>query len=472
MATAFATRIFTKLHALWVAENLPLTERLRVQRVLILGCSMLLLLCVVWSIFFAVHSQWLAMSATLLLLGCAGGSFLLIARVHPGWLEAMLFVAVMLLISGMSLVLDAPTAQSARTLHLFLLPLAVAAFMTFREARGWLSVTLAAFCLGLFLVLSASPWQPFPALNLPEALRGIAKWMNSGASLALMLLLLHVLNSDAKQYSDMDRQLKTALEAQQFVLYYQPQLDQQQRVTGAEVLVRWQHPQRGLLPPGVFIDHAERNGLMVPLGQWILEQACAQLRKWKEDPVLAQLELAVNVSQTQFRQESFAADVLAAVNRHYIDPQRLELELTETLMVLNMEELQHKMKLLVDSGLRFSLDDFGTGFSSLSLLRQLPLHTLKIDRSFVMDLPHDSSSTTIVKTLLGLAQNMDLIVVAEGIEVPEQHAFLQAHGCPRYQGYLYSKPLPLQDFVAFVQRHNSAEPAARNASQSVESTVA
>lgn len=210
----------------------------------------------------------------------------------------------------------------------------------------------------------------------------------------------------------------------------------------------------GLLMPSVFIHHAERNGLMAPLGQWVLEQACLQLKKWQKDPVMAQLELAVNVSQTQFRQDSFTADVLRAVQQHGIEPRRLELELTETLMALNMDDLQYKMQLLERSGLRFSLDDFGTGFSSLHWLRQLPLHTLKIDRSFVSDLPHGNNSAAIVKTLLGLAQSMELKVVAEGIEQDAQQAFLMEHGCPRFQGYLYSKPLPLQEFVSFVRKHN------------------
>ena len=289
---------------------------------------------------------------------------------------------------------------------------------------------------------------------LPDSLRVFGKWMNGGAAMLLFILLLHVLHSDAKLHADVDHELQQALRKHEFVLYFQLQLDQRMHVTGAEVLLRWQHPQHGLLMPSVFIHHAERNGLMAPLGQWVLEQACLQLKKWQKDPVMAQLELAVNVSQTQFRQDSFTADVLRAVQQHGIEPRRLELELTETLMALNMDDLQHKMQLLERSGLRFSLDDFGTGFSSLHWLRQLPLHTLKIDRSFVSDLPHGNNSAAIVKTLLGLAQSMALNVVAEGIEQDAQQAFLMEHGCPRFQGYLYSKPLPLQEFVSFVRKHN------------------
>ena len=441
--------------ALWRAENLPSIERRRAQRVLVLGPTMLTVQCFAWSLFFAWQGDRWAMLSTMVLLVFALGSFTQISKHKPGFVEVMMFVAVTLLITGMTVAFDAPTSQSPTTLHLFLLPLAVAAFMAFSEARTWVSVVLSGFCLTCFLGLAVSQWTPIAGVSVSDEVRVIAKWLNSIASLGLLLALLYVLNTDAKEHAGMDKELQIALEEKQFVLYYQPQLNQRNQVIGAEVLIRWQHPERGLLAPGAFIDHAERNGLMVPLGHWVIEQACKKLKRWQSDPLFSSLELAVNVSQAQFRQEDFAQNVLQVVQEYGIEPQRLELELTETLMVLNMEDLQHKMKALVERGIRFSLDDFGTGFSSLSLLRQLPLHTLKIDRSFITDLPHDEGSTTIVKTLLGLARSMGLTVVAEGIETPQQHKFLLDHACPVFQGYLFSKPLPLAEFIAFVREHNT-----------------
>lgn len=454
MHSSMLAKTLETLRMYWRAEHLATVEQRRAQRALMLGACALTLQCLAWSIFFALNGMWLVMLAIVLLQAFATVSFGLQARHRAGGLGALMFVAMVGVISLMALIFDAPTEQASRSIHLFLLPLAVAAYMAFRESRAGFSVGLAVLSLSFFLMLEILPWAPFPELVLPDSLRVFGKWMNGGAAMLLFILLLHVLHSDAKLHADVDHELQQALRKHEFVLYFQPQLDQRMHVTGAEVLLRWQHPQHGLLMPSVFIHHAERNGLMAPLGQWVLEQACLQLKKWQKDPVMAQLELAVNVSQTQFRQDSFTADVLRAVQQHGIEPRRLELELTETLMALNMDDLQHKMQLLERSGLRFSLDDFGTGFSSLHWLRQLPLHTLKIDRSFVSDLPHGNNSAAIVKTLLGLAQSMALNVVAEGIEQDAQQAFLMEHGCPRFQGYLYSKPLPLQEFVSFVRKHN------------------
>ncbi|WP_244152908.1 putative bifunctional diguanylate cyclase/phosphodiesterase [Pseudomonas peli] len=238
------------------------------------------------------------------------------------------------------------------------------------------------------------------------------------------------------------------------MLHYQPQLDSTGKVIGAEVLIRWQHPVRGLLGPGEFIDHAEKTGMIIPIGQWVLEQAVRQLRCWKDDPRYADIGLAVNISQKQFRQSNFVADILRLIDEHAIDARRLDLELTETLIVQDIDDLLRKMNALVERGVRFSLDDFGTGFSSLSHLKRLPLNTLKIDRSFVCDLLTDTSSQTIVRTVIALAQSMGMNVIAEGVETDAQQQVLLSNGCMQFQGYLFSKPLPLQAFTAFVERQN------------------
>jgi EAL domain-containing protein (putative c-di-GMP-specific phosphodiesterase class I) len=225
-------------------------------------------------------------------------------------------------------------------------------------------------------------------------------------------------------------------------------------VVGAEVLIRWQHPQRGLLAPGEFIDHAENTGLIIPIGLWVLEQTAARLRQWKDDPLFGDLGLAVNISQKQFSQSSFVAEILGLIEHHGIDARRLELELTETLIVHDMEDLTRKMTALVEHGVRFSLDDFGTGFSSLSHLKRLPLSKLKIDRSFICDVLTDANSETIVRTVIALGQSMGMTVIAEGVETEAQHRFLADNGCTQFQGYLLGRPMPLADFSTFVQRHN------------------
>jgi diguanylate cyclase (GGDEF)-like protein/PAS domain S-box-containing protein len=245
--------------------------------------------------------------------------------------------------------------------------------------------------------------------------------------------------------------LRLAIDAKQFVLRYQAQVVDDGRVTGAEVLVRWQHPQRGIVPPAEFIPLAEETGLILPLGQWVLETACAQLAAWGERPDMMHLSLAVNVSAHQFRQRDFVQQVLAAVTNAGANPHRLKLELTESLLVHDVEEIIEKMYVLKSKGIGFSLDDFGTGYSSLTYLKRLPLDQLKIDSSFVRDVLSDPNDAAIARTVVALAQSLGLSVIAEGVETKGQRDFLANSGCHAYQGYFFSKPVPVEDFEQLVQ---------------------
>ncbi len=233
------------------------------------------------------------------------------------------------------------------------------------------------------------------------------------------------------------------------MLHYQAQVVGNGRVTGAEVLVRWQHPQRGLVSPGEFIPLAEDTGLILPLGHWVLETACAQLARWATRAATAHLTLAVNVSAKQFRQAEFVNQVLAVLTKTGANPKRLKLELTESLLVHNVEDIVEKMFALKAKGVGFSLDDFGTGYSSLSYLKRLPLDQLKIDQSFVRDLLIDPNDMAIAKTIIALARSLELGVIAEGVETAEQRDFLASSGCHAYQGYLFSWPLPLEGFERY-----------------------
>jgi diguanylate cyclase (GGDEF)-like protein/PAS domain S-box-containing protein len=246
--------------------------------------------------------------------------------------------------------------------------------------------------------------------------------------------------------------LREAMRLQQFMLYYQPQVIGDGRITGAEALLRWQHPQRGLVSPADFIPLAEESGLILPLGHWVLETACTQLALWAGWPEMAHLTVAVNVSTRQFRHPDFVDQVLAVLGKTGANPHRLKLELTESLLVENVQEVIAKMVALKSRGVGFSLDDFGTGYSSLSYLKRLPLDQLKIDQSFVSDVLTDPNDAAIAKTIIALAQSLGLGVIAEGVETEGQRNFLADHGCDAYQGYLFSRPLPLEAFQAFVRR--------------------
>ena len=248
--------------------------------------------------------------------------------------------------------------------------------------------------------------------------------------------------------AELETAIRQGLEHGQFVLYYQAQIDDAGCVSGAEVLLRWQHPLRGLVSPVEFIPVAEETGLILPLGRWVLETACAQLVAWSSRPATADLNLAVNVSARQFRQPDFVTQVVELLDRTGANPRKLKLELTESMLVDNMEEIIAKMSVLRALGVVIALDDFGIGYSSLSYLKRLPLDQLKIDRSFVRDVLTEPTNAAIVLTIVALAQSLGLSVIAEGVETEPQREFLASHGCGAYQGYLHSRPLPLEQFEA------------------------
>ena len=252
--------------------------------------------------------------------------------------------------------------------------------------------------------------------------------------------------------TSLEADLHQGLQEKQFLLYYQPQMNDEGHITGAEALVRWLHPLSGLMLPVEFIRVAEETGLIVPLGLWVLETACAQLANWAVRRETAHLTLAVNVSVRQFQQADFVEQVSAVLDRSGVDPRKLKLELTESLLVANVDDTVAKMTALKAKGVSFSLDDFGTGYSSLSYLKQLPLDQLKIDQGFIRDILIDSNDAAIAKMVVALAESMGLTVIAEGVEDEAQKDFLNHHGCHAYQGYLFSCPLSLEAFEEFLKR--------------------
>ncbi len=250
----------------------------------------------------------------------------------------------------------------------------------------------------------------------------------------------------------MEVELHRGIQEHQFLLYYQPQVDKEGRVTGAEVLVRWQHPVRGLVSPAEFIPLAEETGLILPLGRWVLETACRQLAVWSGQPATAKLSLAVNVSARQFHQNDYVEQVLSVLDSTGVDAGKLKLELTESVLLDDVGAVIGNMNNLRKRGVNFSLDDFGTGYSSLAYLKRLPLSQLKIDQSFVLDLLKDANDAAIACTIIALAKSLGLTVIAEGVETEAQRDFLSSNGCHAFQGYLYSRPLSIEAFEAFISK--------------------
>jgi predicted signal transduction protein with EAL and GGDEF domain len=250
----------------------------------------------------------------------------------------------------------------------------------------------------------------------------------------------------------LESQLKLALAENQFQLYYQIQVDYLGHPLGAEALIRWIHPERGMVSPIHFIPLAEETELILPIGEWVLDTACAQLKAWQQDKLTCDLTISINVSAKQFGQSNFVEQVQTTLKRYGIKSKFLKLELTESLLLENIEGTIISMIALESIGVEFSLDDFGTGYSSLQYLKMLPMNQLKIDQSFVRDIVTDSSDRSIVSTIIAMAQSLGFEVIAEGVETEDQQKILLNKGCKRFQGYFFGKPVPIHEFEAALKK--------------------
>lgn len=261
------------------------------------------------------------------------------------------------------------------------------------------------------------------------------------------------MNNRMRERLHMEQSLREALARRELSLWYQPKLDVTSgQVQSAEALIRWHHPHNGMISPGDFIPIAEETGLILPIGAWVIEEATRQIGQWR-DLEQRDIRVAINISAYQFSHGGLAEQVTQALDSLCLKPELLTIEVTETAIMTNVDSAVRQLQSLRDIGVLVALDDFGTGYSSLTYLKHFPIDILKIDRSFVMDITKDAQSGAIVETIIDLAHNLDMRVVAEGVETQEQLEFLQTHGCDEIQGYLFSKPLPAKEFLTFLRRH-------------------
>jgi len=255
----------------------------------------------------------------------------------------------------------------------------------------------------------------------------------------------------------LETSLRRALERNELLLYYQPKRDLGRGgISGVEALLRWNHPDLGLLQPNRFIPLAEETGLIVPIGKWVLNAACAQNMAWQRQGLPA-IRIAVNLSPRQFADSNLLNDVRGALEKSGMPPQLLELEITESMVMQNVERAVRVLEAIKSIGITLAIDDFGTGYSSMSLVKKFPIDALKIDRSFVREITNDNEDKAIADAIITLGRALNLTVVAEGVETAEQEAFLRAHNCNEIQGYLISRPVPADEFAAFLANHTLME---------------
>jgi EAL domain-containing protein (putative c-di-GMP-specific phosphodiesterase class I) len=418
----------------------------RVKMALYFGALAAIIVGFGWAIFFAIRHDWLiaVLDSSLLLVGL--GVLLLTKK---GYLRSAVFlflISLLTLVCVICLFLDIPNTAAPRSVHQYLLAMAFLSYLFLKTERSWLKYGVPLVFLLVYLVFASSQFGIVTSYVVPDNIRIVGTWINNGLAIALMCIVLHIMLSDIHIRSQVEQELRRALQDNQFELYYQSQVDENGIIWGAEALLRWNHPLRGVVPPSEFIPLAEQTGLILQLGYWALNASCSQLAAWKKTPQCANLTLSVNVSAQQFHQVDFVNQTLQAVRRAEIDAPKLKLELTESMLVQDVDGVIIKMATLKTAGVGFALDDFGTGYSSLNYLRRLPLDLLKIDQSFVRDILTNENDAAIARTITTLGNSLGLKVVAEGVETEEQRQFLIENGCFAFQGYLFSHSLPIKEF--------------------------
>ena len=428
----------------------PGMHQRRVRRILLLGSGFIAATSLCWGVFFCMRGIWILAASDLvaILLACATTALALRNRLRAA---TRLLIAVMFVLLCCSAgIFDVPSVAAPRSMHQYLLAFGIASSLLTRDEPAWLRWGIALAFFGAYAGFASSNAGWTTGLALPDSVRVPGTWINHAIALVFIFLTLQVIKSDVRERNALEVDLRDGLLRGEFQLHYQPQVASDEGVIGAEALVRWVHPRHGTISPGVFVPLAESSGLMLPLGDWVMRTACRQLVAWSRNVETRSLLLAVNVSASQFSQADFVARVLAILAESGADPTKLKLELTESMLAHDLEDIIAKMNVLKARGVKFSLDDFGTGFSSLTYLRRLPLDQLKIDQSFVRDMLGSSRGAGVAETMVQLGRKLGLEVIAEGVETEAQRKFLQAIGCMHYQGFLFSKALPSLEFAAFV----------------------
>ncbi len=432
-------------------ENISIEQhKNKVTYLINIATIVITVVAISWAIFYISIQDWLslAMESTLIVVGYLGywnnkrNNIKIIAYVY--------FPLLFFMICIVCLFFDVPNSVVPRSNHHYFLPMSLYAYVLYQDDHPYLKVGAPVAISFAFLLFACTQ----TGLNLSlvsDADRLTRVWLTNGVALFMLSLVALIMQSDFKVRHTLELDLSNALLKYEIKLYYQPQVEHGGKTVGAEALTRWRHPVLGIIPPSIFIPLAEKSDLILHLGKHALTSACHQLALWAQNEATAHLTLSINISVKQFQSHDFVPEIINLINETKIDARKLQLEITESIFAHDLESILLKMTQLKAHGVRLSLDDFGTGYSSLSYVKNLPLDELKIDKSFVKDVLKNVSAATITKMIISLAHELNIGIIAEGVETTEQRQFLITNGCHNFQGYLYSTPLPIHEFNAFVQ---------------------
>lgn len=432
----------------WLLRKFPKSDQaVKVFKIVrVSGINCLLLGCV-WCAYYAFMGRF-DLSTLFVGLSVIGLACIQMAR-QVDLRRAPVVAHGMFLIVTLIALIDSPTAEVPRSVHLFFLPLAAGSSFVFGAERRYMGNGFPVLCLLAF------GWFAFegfggvdPVLSPPASVRRMGAAANVATATALLGAILGIYRKDLMSRIPLARDLGMAISRNQLRVYYQPQVDAEGKIFGVEALVRWQHPERGLLTPEKFIPLAEESGLIGELGNWMLAESCRQLKAWADDPQFSRIRISVNVSAHQLSGGDFNVIVREALAQTGANPQRLMLELTESALASDLASVRSAMENVRSQGVEWALDDFGTGFSSLSVLRSLPLSKIKIDKQFVHDASRSESGRQLLVKILEIASVMQMTALAEGIEDETQQAMLVGMGCSQFQGYLFGRPQALDQFEA------------------------
>lgn len=424
-------------------------HRSRLKSLVYAGCGFAILVSFVWGIFDALFGYWELVALRMVLAVSAIIAAFMNKRGETRKALFFIFSVIFIVTFIFCAIFDIPNAQAPRSFQLYFLALGIACFLSFKGESVRLAYGTPLICFAAYYFFASSMWGIPTPYAMDDQYRIVGNWIANGLGIGLLYILFYVMQSEPMQYNSMVSELYKGLADKNFILHYQPQVGADGRICGAEALIRWNHPIRGMISPFNFIPLAEQSGFIMPLGHWVLRAACAQLVAWSTNPMTQSLTLSVNVSAQQFLQEDYVHQVLSVIERSGANPSLLKLELTESMLVNDVNDIIQKMEGLRLLGIRISLDDFGTGYSSLSYLKKLPIDQMKIDQSFVRDMLNNSQDEAIVRSIVTLALQLKLDLIAEGVETEEQRVFLKELGCSSIQGYVLSRPLEIEAFNRF-----------------------